>query len=112
MNDPKDFPYPLDTDIEEQIPVRKVVVDDIDEKKGTAKFSVRTVLEKQTVRYMNVPKVKHRCKDGGHVFRVLNAPKWLFGCTQCQFSRKVFPSTYRFEQATGKLIHRRTGRAI
>jgi len=116
MKNPEDFTkdtgIPLDTDIEENIPVKKITVDEIDEKRGTARFSVKTVMEKQTVRYMNVPKVRIRCPDGEHVFRILNKPKYLFACTKCPFVRKVYPSTYKYDQSTGKLIHRVTGRAV
>ena len=110
MQTPKDFPFPLDTDIEEQVPVKKLGVD-IDED-GNAKVSIRTVLEKQTVRYINAPKEKMRCKDGEHVFRSFKPSKWLFACVKCPFVRKVFPTTYRFEQSTGKLLHRKTGIAV
>lgn len=112
MNDqpPKDFPYPLDTDIEEHIPVKKISIDEIDEKAGTAKFSVKTVMEKQTVRYMHVPKVKVRCKPGDHVFRVLDKRKGIFGCTLCPFSARIHPANYMFKD--GKLIHRRSGRVV
>lgn len=108
--DPKDFPFPLDTDIEEQIPVRKVSIDEIDEKTGRAKFSVKTVMEKQTVRYMNAPKIKHRCKPGEHVFRVLDAKRGIFGCTLCQFAARIHPANYMFKD--GKLIHRRKGTVV
>ena len=108
--DVKDFPFPLNQDIEEQVPVRKISVDEIDEKAGTAKFSVKTVLEKQTVRYIHAPKSKARCKDGEHIFRVYHAKKGLFACTHCPYVRKVYPSTYMFKD--GKLIHRHTGRVI
>lgn len=110
MSEPKDFPFPLDTDIVEQVPVKKLSIDEVDEKTGTAKFSVRTVLEKQTVRYINAPKEKARCRDGEHVFRVYNKKKYLFACTLCPFVRKVYPSTYMFKE--GKLIHRHTGQVV
>lgn len=112
MKEPKDFPFPLDVDIEEQVPVKKIVVDDIDEKKGSARFSVKTVMEKQTVRYMNVPKSKVRCKDGTHQFRPFNVKKGLFACLNCPYVRKIFPSTYRFDKESKQFIHRITGRAI
>ena len=103
-NDVKDFPYPLDQDIEEQVPTRKITIDSIDEKTGSAKYSVKTVMQKQTVRYMNVPKSKYRCKPGDHVFRVLDAKKGMFGCTLCPFAAKIHPAHYMFKE--GKLIHR------
>lgn len=106
----EDFPYPLDTDIVEQVPVQRVTVDDIDERTGSARFSVKTVMEKQTVRYMNVPKSKYRCKPGDHVFRVLQAKKGIFGCTLCPFSARIHPANYMFKD--GKLIHRRNGNTV
>jgi hypothetical protein len=112
MKDASEFPYPLDTDIEEQVPVKKVQIDEIDERKGTAKFSVKTVMEKQTVRYINAPKVKVRCKSGEHVFRPFKPKKWLFACKNCPFVVKVFPNTYKFDESTGKFINRKTGQAI
>ena len=108
----KNTGIPLDVDIEEQVPVKKLVVDSFDEETETAKVSIKTVLEKRTVRYMHVPKTKHRCKDGEHVFRIFNRNKYLFACTLCPFVRKVFPTTYRFDRASGKLIHRITGQAV
>ena len=110
MKKPEDFPFPLDTDIEEQIPVKKIGVD-IDEN-GNAKVSVKTVLEKQTVRYINAPKEKYRCKDGEHLFRVFNAGKWMFACINCPFVRKVLPTSHRFDLVSKKLINRRTGQAV
>lgn len=107
---PEDFPYPLNTDIIEQVPVQKVSVDEIDEKRGTAKFSVKTVMEKQTVRYIHAPKNKYRCKPGDHMFRVLDRKKGVFGCVHCQFAARIHPANYRFKD--GKLIHRRTGRIV
>jgi len=109
MSSQPEFPFPLDTDIIEQIPVRKMTVDSIDEKTGSAKYSVKTVLEEQTVRYINAPKERHRCTPGQHVFRVFNKKKYLFACVKCPFVRKVYPSTYMFKAETGQLIHRHTG---
>lgn len=106
----KDFPYPINTDIEEEVPVKKISVDEIDEKKGTAKFSVKTVMEKQTVRYLHVPKTKNRCKPGDHRFRPLDARKGYFGCTLCPYAVKIHPANYMFDE--GKLIHRRTKRIV
>ena len=107
---PEEFPFPLDQDIEEQVPVKRISVDEVDEKTGSAKFSVKTVMEKQTVRYMHVPKVKARCKPGDHVFRVLDAKKGMFGCTLCPFAARIHPANYMFKE--GKLIHRRKGTVV
>lgn len=106
----KDFPFPLDTDIEEQIPVRKISIDEVDEKTGGAKYSIKTKMEKQTVRYIHAPKSKYRCKSGDHTFRVLDAQKGIFGCTLCPFAVRIHPANYMFKD--GKLTHRRTGRIV
>lgn len=108
--DIKNFPYPLDTDIEEQVPVRRLQVDSVDEKTQTAKFSVKTVLQSQTVRYIHAPKSKVRCNSGEHIFRPLNTKRGIFGCTNCQFAVKISPAHYMFQE--GKLIHRDTRRAV
>lgn len=110
MPDIKDFPFPLDTDIVEQVPVKKVGVD-IDEN-GKVNVKVKTVMEKQTVRYMHVPKVRVRCPIGQHFWRVYVMRKWLFACTKCPFVRRVYPGTYRFIAETGKLINKKTGQEI
>lgn len=106
----KNTGIPLDTEVIEQVPVRKISIDEIDEKTGSAKYSVKTVLEHQKVRYMHVPKVKHRCKSGEHNFRVLDPKKGIFGCTLCPYAVRILPSNYMFKD--GKLIHRRTLRVV
>lgn len=110
MKQPEDFPHPLDTDIVEQVPVKKVSVEA--DKDGNITTSIKTIMEKQTVRYIHAPKEKFRCNDGDHVFRVFNMKKYMFACVKCPFVRKVYPSTYRFEESTGKLIHLETGQAV
>lgn len=113
MSDQEDiskFPHPLNQDVVEQVPVEKIAID-FDEK-GRPQASVKTVMQKQTVRYIHVPKSRIRCPAGQHIFRVYNMQKYLFACTKCPFVRKVFPTTYRFDEATGKLIHRITGQAV
>lgn len=113
----KDFPYPIGEEIEEEVPVQKISIDEIDEKQGTAKYSVKTVMQKQKVKYIHVPKVKFRCKPGEHVFRPLNIKTGHFGCTKCPYSVKIFPTHYKFEPVgenpkLGKIIHRSSGMAI
>lgn len=104
------FPHPLDTDIIEQVPVRKFHMDPKTEK-------IRQVIEMETriTRYVDVPKEKHRCKDGEHLFRVVDGGRGLFSCTLCPFTRKVYPTTHRFTgnlDTPGKLIHKVTHQTI
>lgn len=107
LNDdtPKDFPHPLDTWIEEDIPVKRNKIDP-----DTGKVTTTTQLEKVKTKYMNVPPVKHRCQDGEHIFRVSDPNRGIFVCTICPYARQVFPTTYEFKD--GKLIHRITGKII
>jgi len=103
MADKQDFPFPLDTDIEEDIPVRKNKFDP-----ATGKVYSVVELEKQKVRYINAPPEKHRCKPGDHTFIVINLKRSIFGCTKCQYSRMVYPTKYRYDEKTKKLINKFT----
>lgn len=106
----QEFPHPLDTDLEQQIPVQRISVDNIDDRTGAATYSVKTVIEKQHVRYIHAPKERYRCQPGEHVFRVLNKKRGVFGCQKCQFAARIHPANYKYDN--GKLIHRDTGRVV
>lgn len=101
----KKFPFPLNVDIEEQVPVKKMKFDP-ESKEVTTAWS----MEKRTTRYIEVPKEKHRCANGEHIFKVIDGGRGIFACTLCPFRRKVYPSTYKF--LDGKLIHKITGKII
>lgn len=101
---------PLNVDVVEQVPIRKITVDSIDEETGSAKFSVKTVMETQTVRYLHSPKVRVRCNTGEHIFRPLDIKKGIFGCTKCPFAARIHPANYIFKD--GQLIHRDTKRVV
>ena len=105
MKNPKEFPLPLDRDIIEQVPVPKHSFDP-----QTGKIKTIIQMEQQTVRYMDIPKLKNRCKDGTHIFYPSHPKKWIFSCRNCNFSRKVYPHVYRF--VDGALIHKATGKRI
>lgn len=106
-----DFPFPLDTPIEETIPVRKVAVE-VDDNTGQVKTKIKTVMETQTTTYINAPILKYRCKPGDHRFRVINLDKSIFGCVDCQYARKVYPFKYRYDEKTMKLINKYTGEVL
>lgn len=110
MPDAKDFPYPLDTDIVEQTPVQKIDVE-FDEK-GIPKTSVKTVMQKQIVRYMNVPKVKIRCAPGQHFWGHYDKKKWLFGCNKCRYVIRVYPSTHTVDLTAGTIQNKASGRFL
>jgi len=113
----KDFPYPIGEEVEEEVPVQRISVDEIDELSGKAKFSIKTEMRKQKVKYIHVPKNKLRCKPGEHIFRPLNTKKGIFGCTQCPYSMRVFPTHYKFVPTDdsgmlGKLVQRSTNKVV
>lgn len=102
---PKPFDKPLDVFIEEDVPVRKNALDP-----KTGRITSIVQMEKQRTMYMDVPKEHYRCKSGEHNFEVTDTHKWIFSCTKCTYSRRVYPTTYKF--IDGKLIHKQTGKAI
>lgn len=97
----EDFPFPLDTDVEETVPVQKNSFNP-----DTGRVTSTYQLEKVKTRYIHAPKEKLRCKPGDHIFRVLDNRKWIFGCTICPFAKKVSPATFTFNK--GKLISKAT----
>ncbi len=103
--DNKTFPFPLDTDIEEKIPVKTVKFD-------PETKTVRSVYQMETriTRYMNVPKEKIRCQDGDHIFKCVDGGRGIFSCTECPYSRKVYPSTHKF--MAGRLVNKKTGQVV
>lgn len=109
----KNTGIPLDTDILEEVPVRKLHTEYTEEDgKPVVKTSIKTVLEQQTVRYIHAPKEKLRCADGVHSFTCIDNHRYLFACKNCRFVRKVYPTTYIYEEDTGALIHRVTDKRI
>lgn len=101
----KDTGKPLNTFIEEDVPVQKFRYDP-EKKKIFSSYQ----LEKQKVMYVNAPKEKYHCKSGEHIFHVVNPRKGVFTCDKCNFSRQVYPSTYMFKN--GQLIHKVTGKVV
>lgn len=105
MNTAKDFPKPLGEFIDEDVPVKKFQYDP-----NTRRIFSSYQMEKQKVMYIDAPKEKHRCKDGDHLFHVINPRKGIFSCSKCPYSRQVYPTTYKFIK--GQLIHRVTGKVV
>ena len=103
--DAKDFPYPLNTDIEEQIPVKKVRFDE-----KSNKLISTYELETRRTRYIDAPREHIRCKSGEHEFKVINGGEGLFQCIKCPFQRKVYPTTHKY--VNGKLINKITNIAV
>jgi hypothetical protein len=93
-----------DTEVE-QVPVKKIRFDP-----DTRQVLQTWAMEERITRYIQAPKEKIRCKDGEHLFEVLDGGRGLFGCTQCPYQRKVYPTTYMF--IDGKLIHKVTKKPI
>lgn len=111
MEEAKDFKKPLGQWTEEEVPVERYSYDP--EKK---RITRTTEMEKRKVMYIHAPKEKYRCKEGEHVFIVVDTHKYIFRCINCRYNRQVYPTTYRFVRAsedphnkTGYLIHKVTG---
>lgn len=100
-DDLKNFPLPLDTDIEEEVPVKKNAFDP-----KTGRITSNYQLEKVTTRYIHAPKEKLRCKPTTHIFQISDPNRWLFTCSNCPYAFKASPIAYIFKE--GKLISKRT----
>lgn len=92
----------LGEDIEEEIPVKKNV---FNPKTKTVMSTYQ--LEKVRTRYIEAVPEKLACKQGEHIYKVADPKQWLFFCTKCPHSKRVFPTTHTFSK--GKLIHKATG---
>lgn len=104
----KDHPeIPLNTFIEEDIPVQKIKFDI-----ETKKITRVTELEKQRTMYIEAPFKKLRCQPGQHVFRVLDNHKYLFGCKSCKYKVRVNPAYFSFDSKTGYLTSKTSGERV
>lgn len=92
---------PVDTWVEEEVPVQKNKFDPT-----TGKIMTTYDLEKVRTKYINAPKEKFRCKSGEHYFRIFNAKRWMFACNNCPLVKRVFPTKYTLKD--GKLINKVT----
>lgn len=98
----KDNPHiKLGEFVEEEVPVLKNSFDT-----NTGKVTSSYQLEKVRTKYVNAPKQKVSCKTGVHSYKVLDVHKWIFGCVNCPYSKKAFPTTHKF--IDGQLISKAT----
>ena len=104
----KDHPNtPLNTFIEEDIPVQKIKFDP-----ETKKITRVVEMEKQQTMYVEAPLKKIRCKPGTHVFRVLDKNKYIFICKNCRYKTRVHPAYFSFDEKTGSLASKTTGEHV
>ncbi len=96
-NETKDFPYPLDTFIEESVPVLKNRFNI-----ETGKLSTTYEIEKVKTMYIHAPKNKVRCKDNEHEWYSYDPSKWLIACKNCNIVKRIYPGSYTLKD--GKLI--------
>ena len=101
------FTKPLNQWVEEETPIQKRTFDP-----ESRRFITTTEIQRTKTIYYDVPKVKLRCQAGTHVFKVLDKHKYLFKCINCPFIRKVYPTTYKFDEKTGFLTHILTGTRV
>lgn len=103
----KDFPYPLNTVIEEdvEIPTFEPVVN---EKKQRVEFRKTIRKVKQKTIYVDAKPTRIICaKD--HQYLPVDKGRYLFGCIKCDWHKIAFPVTYKYDQDAKTLTHRTTG---
>jgi len=101
-----DFDKPLDTWIEEEVPVTKNKVT-FDPKTKTVKVNQVVEMEKQKTIYINATPRKISCPPGKHEWFCKDEHTYIFGCRNCKRTTKVYPVFWRFED--GHLISKVTG---
>lgn len=105
MPDKKDYPFPLDTFIDENVPVQ---THEYHPKTGTISTTVK--MEKLRTKYIEAIPQKISCIKGSHDFYQSDKKKWIFTCRNCSLKKKVFPTVYRFDN--GSLINKATGEKV
>jgi hypothetical protein len=100
------FPKPLNVFVDEEIPVKRFNLDP-----ETNKITTSDEVAIARTMYIEAVPEKYRCKTGEHYFEpTIPLGHYIFKCRNCPFSRKVYPTTYRFEN--GKLIHKVSSQAV
>jgi len=105
------FDKPINKWIEEDIEI-PVMTPKVNEKEKRVEFTQTTQKAKRKTFYSDSPSKKIICAKGTHVFNCIDKGKYIFKCKNCDFHKIAFPVTYRFNEQTGKLIHRITGNTV
>lgn len=105
MNDK--FDKPVNEWIEEEVEIPSFEPR-VNEAKKRVEFVQATKKATRKTYYASSPARKVICAGGQHKFRSLDIHKSLFKCRECDFHKIAYPVTYKFNQETGKLIHRKT----
>ncbi len=101
----KPFNKPIGEWIEEEVQI-PVMTPQVNEKEGRVEFKQRmTTATRKTMYSDNKPRVV-MCRN--HHFLSHDKKKSIFRCRKCNYHKIAYPVTYRFNQQTGKLIHRIT----
>lgn len=106
MGDLKDFPYPLNTPLEQEEEVERVlpVIDPV-----TKRVTAEVVKEKirTTTTYHHSTPEQLSCGKGKHSYRLKDPAKYVASCPNCMRNRIINPITTTIRQ--GHLILRSTG---
>ncbi len=92
--------------VNEAVPIKTVEYDP-----NTKKATVADKVEQRKVQYVHAPLKKYRCKNGEHIFKVLDRSRYIFGCTKCQYSRLAYPTTFKITPE-GYMIDMRTNTRV
>jgi hypothetical protein len=109
MQDVKDFPFPLDTPIEqvEEVEVLNPVVDQNTKKVDFVKSKEKI---KSTVIYSVFTKHKLSCRDKTHFWYVKDPHKYVASCKNCM--KNLFLTPLKTTIKDGKIIDRATKEVI
>ena len=104
-----DFPHPLNTVIEEEVPVLKNKVS-WDDKGKRASVKSFWEMEKQQVMYFDPDKEKISCASGEHSWKCKDIHSYLYVCKRCK--RKIKLTPVHFDVIGDKIISRLTGEPV
>lgn len=102
-------PFPLDTIIEEDVPVLKTHME-LDEKTNKVKFSRVYEMEKQQTLYTDPPKRRSTCREGNHDWHCTDVHTYEYYCTNCP--RKIRINPVDFVVTPTAIISKLTGKPV
>lgn len=103
------FPYPLDTEIIEEVPILKTKVD-VDEKTNKPIYSRVYEMEQRKTIYFDPPKNKVACADGKHSWSCENIHSYTYSCANCP--RKIRIDPIHFDVQGDQIISKLTGKPV
>jgi hypothetical protein len=106
MKDASTFDKPLNTWVEEDVKM-PVFTPEVNEKEGRVEFKQEMKNVKQRTFYADSPQKRLICSR--HEYVPLDKPKYLFGCTHCDWHRVAPPVTFKYDPEKKTLSYRENG---